>query len=191
MATVDELPSGLVATVGAEFEPGEKLAWVGQPIPRLYARRSLPAVLFGIPWTIFSLFMCFQMGDGNRSLEWLIPTLAMGIPFVLIGCIMVFSPFWMMRRAKRTAYAVTDRRALMFDAGWFDGHTIRSFQPDQLLDFRRIQRGDGSGDLILDRQWSKDSDGRNQSTDYGFLAIQDPKMVEGLIRELVNAKDAV
>ncbi|BBO36440.1 hypothetical protein [Lacipirellula parvula] len=190
MPNTSELPSSLAAIVATELESDEKIVWLGQPIPRLYARRGLPAFLFGIPWTAFTLNFTYQTTRGNLDWDHLVPFVVIEIPFLLIGCVMLLSPLWMMRMAKRTAYAVTNQRALIFNAGWFSGHTIRSFRPDQMQERRRVQRANGCGDLILDRQWSKDSDGGSKSTDYGFLAIRDPKMVEGLIQELTNAHSA-
>lgn len=187
MTKASELPNGLVETVVAELEPAEQLIWAEQPIPRLYARGYLLAFLFGIPWTVGSLYMIYEVVLEGRALHTVASLLAIGILFLLVGCMLMFSPFWMMRRAKRTAYIITARRALIFNAGWFGGHTIRSFRAEQLQDIHRFQRADGAGDLILERHWRDDSEGSRQAIDEGFLAIRDPKMVEGLIKELANA----
>ena len=79
-----------------------------------------------------------------------------GIPFVLIGFGMLSSPYWTMRKARRTAYVLTTARAIIFDGGF--STTIRSFGPDRLTDLRRKQRADGSGDVIFERKLSYDSD---------------------------------
>ncbi len=42
--------------VERELNKNERVLWVGQPLPAKMARKSLPAVLFGIPWTGFALF---------------------------------------------------------------------------------------------------------------------------------------
>jgi hypothetical protein len=107
-----------------------------------------------------------------------------GIPFVLIGFGMLSSPYWTMRKARRTAYVLTTARAIIFDGGF--STTIRSFGPDRLTDLRRKQRADGSGDVIFERKLSYDSDGDRQSTDHGFLAIADVKGVEDMVRQLVE-----
>ena len=107
-----------------------------------------------------------------------------GIPFVLVGLAMLSSPYWMIRKAKKTVYVLTADRAIIFDGGF--STTIRSFGPDRLGDLRRKQRADGSGDLIFERELSFDNDGDRRSTDHGFLAIPDVKAVEDMVRQLVK-----
>lgn len=148
--------------------------------------RSLPIVLFGIPWTAFALFWIagasgFQIPEFKEGSD-LFPLF--GIPFVLVGFGMLGSPFWMMRKARKTAYVLTNNRVIIFDGG--RSTTIRSFGPDRLTDLRRKQRTDGSGDLIFERKVSYDSDGDRQTTDHGFLAIPDVKMVEDMVRQLAD-----
>ncbi len=200
MSCETTLPRETAALVGAELLPGERISWVGQPIPGRFARKSIAIVLFGIPWTAFAVFWMVGAGigtwkssfkGGGFGLFSLFPLF--GLPFVLIGIGMLSSPYWMRRKARRTAYVITDRRALVFDAGGWSGTTIRSFEPDRLCDLRRIQNNDGSGDIIFERQWRSDNDGGRQSTDIGFLAIADVKSVEDSIRALVartNARNA-
>jgi hypothetical protein len=185
----NNLPRDVAALVGAELQPGERITWAGQPIPGRFARRSIGAVLFGIPWTAFAIFWIagasgFKLPDFSHGFG-LFPLF--GVPFVLIGFGMISSPYWMRRKARRTAYVVTDQRALILDGGWWRSTTIRSFEPHRLGDIRRVQNLDGSGDLIFERTWASDNDGGKQSTDHGFLAIQDVKTVETLIRQLTNA----
>lgn len=181
-----ELPSRLQALIEAELNDAEKVTWIGAPIPGRFAMRSIPIVLFGIPWTAFAVFWMagasrFRIPDFKQAFD-LFPLF--GIPFVLIGFGMLSSPFWMMRKAKNTAYVLTTARAIIFDGGV--STTIRSFGPDRLTDLRRKQSSDGSGDLIFERKLSYDSDGDRQTNDHGFLAISDVKAVEDLVRQLVD-----
>ena len=180
------LPSHLRSLIEAELNDGEYITWVGTPIPGRFAMRSIPFVLFSIPWTAFALFWMagaagFQMPDFKEGFD-LFPLF--GIPFVLVGFAMLSSPYWMIRKAKKTAYVLTKDRAIIFDGGF--STTIRSFGPDRLVDLRRKQRADGSGDLIFEREHSFDNDGDRRSTDHGFLAIPDVKAVEDMVRQLVK-----
>ena len=181
-----QLPSQLRTLIEGELNDGEKITWIGAPIPQRFAMRSIPTVLFGIPWTAFALFWMagasgFQIPDFREASD-LFPLF--GIPFVLIGIGMLSSPFWMMRKARKTAYILTNARAIIFDGGF--STTIRSFAPERLTDLRRKQRSDGSGDLIFERKLSYDSDGDRQTSDHGFLAISDVKAVEDLVRQLAD-----
>ena len=181
-----ELPVRLRTLIEGELQDAEKITWIGQPIPRRFGMRSLPIVLFGIPWTAFALFWIagasgFQIPDFKDGFDFF-PLF--GIPFVLVGFGMLSSPFWMRRKAKKTAYVLTNNRAIVFDGGF--ATTVRSFGPDRLTDLRRTQRPDGSGDLVFERKLSYDTDGDRRSTDIGFFAVPEVKMVEDLVRQLVE-----
>ena len=43
---------------------------------------------------------------------------------------MLTAPLWAARKARSTFYAVTDRRAILWDAGWWGAVTVRSFRAD-------------------------------------------------------------
>src|SRR5687768_8038437 len=77
--------------VDAELASGERVVWLGQPVPKLYRREGWIAVLFGIPFTGFAIFwMAGASGvisDRPRvAEEWfarLFPFFA--VPFILVG----------------------------------------------------------------------------------------------------------
>jgi hypothetical protein len=173
-------------------------------------------VFFAIPWTLFALFwMAGAAGllDGAFSGQggqpnWGRAAFALfGLPFVLIGLVMFCIPFWMKRRlrqaAARTVYVITDRRAILFDGGyagdrglgamaagwlarWLKGTQIRSFGPDQLKELQRIQREDGSGDIILQTSTTRDAQGNLYPVRVGFLSIPDVKSVEDMLKRLAG-----
>jgi len=185
------LPSDAQRIIDAELAPGERLVWSAQPRAGRFALQTIPLVLFGIPWTVFALSWSGMAawgtsrmaGTGGPGLFRLFPLF--GLPFVLIGLGMLSSPWWAIRKARRSAYALTDRRAILCLAGWRGTVTIRSFEPAQLTDLRRKQRADGSGDLVFAVDWSQ-TDNNTRSTDVGFIAIPDVKEVEDLVRALVE-----
>ena len=115
----------------------------------------------GIPWTAFALFWMagasgllfggFGGGNGPPGMgAFFICFPLFGIPFVLIGLGMLTSPFWAVRRAKRTCYALTDRRAILWEAGWFGRIEVRSYGPADLTRLRRVEYADGNGDLVFE-----------------------------------------
>lgn len=183
-----QFPDSLRALIEAELGDDEQITWIGAPRARQFAWNAMPAVIFGIPWTAFAIFWTagaagyklpdFQEGDDFFPL--------FGIPLVLVGFGMLISPYWWIRKARRTAYILTNKRAIIFEGG-FLGTMIRTFGPDHLTDLRRVQRSDGSGDLILERKLSHSNDSADMSTDRGFLAIPNVKAVEDLVRQLVES----
>ncbi|MCC6909721.1 MAG: PH domain-containing protein [Phycisphaerales bacterium] len=178
------IPMHLQHAVSAELSDGEQVLWQAQPIPGLYIRRSWPAVLFAIPWTAFAVFWMFgaagfKMPTFSSGAD-LFPLF--GIPFVLIGCGMFCSPLVLRRKARRTVYVLTDRRAIIITG--LLSLDVQSFPPDQLGQIRRRQRRDGSGDLIFRTEIDYDSDGDRTRRYIGFLAIPDVKSVEHSVRDL-------
>jgi hypothetical protein len=174
--------------IQAELRPSERLVWSAAPRPARLARRAVPLVLFGIPWTAFAVFWVsaashFKMPDFTHGTGFF-PLF--GVPFVLIGLGLLTSPYWAARKAARSAYAVTSERAIILECGVFGGVSIRSFLPHQLSEIRRIQLGDGSGDLILDRKIGTDAEGGRTKTDIGFFGIPDVKNVESLVLALAK-----
>lgn len=181
-----QIPASTRAYVEDELESGEKIVWLGQPVPWRMAVQTLPIMLFAIPWTAFALFWTaaaagFQLPNLRQPM---IVFPLFGVPFILIGVAMLSAPFWMWRSAARTAYVVTDRRAITFSGG--RSMRIRSFQPSQLKSLSRVQRKDGSGDVIFFTEATNNSKGRSV-TDIGFSAVRDVKHVESIVRALAES----
>lgn len=182
--------------IRSELRQGERLVWAGQPLPGRHARQAWPMVLFGIPWTAFSVFWIVAAsgilagGVGPRGggsftfLGFLFPLF--GVPFVLIGLGMLSSPYWVGRMASRTSYGLTDRRAIICQAGWGGSIEVRSFGPAELTRIQRIEYPDGSGDLIFEEFLLPNRNQRgyqNITQRRGFLAIDRVREVEDLIRK--------
>ena len=135
-------------------------------------------VLFGIPFTAFALFWLgltagFGGGAGPGPPGFFV---LFGIPFVIIGLGMLTSPFWMFLKALRTAYAITDRRALTLERGLWGQVVVRSFDPANLAVLARPS-ADGSGNLVFRREYR--FQGRNgRFVEIGFLAVPDVKEVK-------------
>ena len=180
------MPYRLKTLIDGELVDGEELIWTGQPRPGRFAIRSLPIVLFGIPWTAFAVFWTcgaagFKLPDFSSPAAFF-PLF--GLPFVLIGIGMLTSPVWMMCKAKRTVYAITDRRAIILRSGW--STDVRSFDPEDLRDLRRKERRDGSGDIVIAHDVVMSGRHGPSRTAVGFLAIPNVREVERLLVEIAR-----
>lgn len=181
------LPERVRTLVEAELRPGEGLRWVDQPMPSRMALSALPATLFAIPWTAFALFWVWGASKASAKAPGpgeLFPLF--GVPFVLVGLGMLTSPLWAMRAAARTVYVVTDRRAIVIASGVWGGVSVRSFEPEKLVDLRRDQRSDGSGSLVFGQDEKISSKGGRRMVDYGFLAVRDVREAEEYVRALAR-----
>jgi hypothetical protein len=175
-----------------EIQPNESLAWSAAPAPSRISRKSLPIMLFGIPWTAFAVFwICaasgFKFPDFTQA-SGLFPLF--GVPFVLIGIGMLSSPIWLRRKSTHTGYYITNRRALLIEKHLFRGYKVRSFYPRDLRNLERIQLPDGSGDIILDRAYRPNGNGGRNVIEIGFFGIPDARSVELLLQRLAEQGDA-
>jgi len=101
---------------------------------------------------------------------------------------MLSSPILAYRRALKTAYVITDRRAIVVAGGGMT--TIRSYPPEKLGDVFRRERSDGTGDVVFSTEVVQGARGRNTQEDLGFLGVAEPKKVEEMLKELAK-KSAV
>src|SRR5262249_8379046 len=117
-----------------------------------------------------------------------------GLPFVLIGLGMLSSPFWLRRKAKRTCYALTDRRAIVWEAGSFGSVQVLSYRPAELTKIRRVEYPDGTGDLVFEEEITIGTGNRGYSTTtrqrQGFMSIDHVRQVEELLRKALLRSDA-
>lgn len=171
--------------ISLELEPGEAIVWSGMPRRAFFTPASIGAFLFGIPWTAFAIFWTFVAGAGvwfttGFSVFSFFPLF--GLPFIIIGIGMLSSPLFVYLKSGKTAYVVTDRRAISFEGG--RSTLIRSFPPEKLGNVYRREKRNGFGDVIIEfNQW-RDSDGDKQTEELGFLRIRDAKNVERLLKDL-------
>lgn len=191
------LPFDLQRRLDDELDSGERLLWAGQPDPGRMARQGGCLVAFGIPWTLFAVFWTVMAsgiggavsgGFSGRSVGPGALFGLFGLPFIVIGIGLLTAPLWMARKAQRTVYAVTDKRAIILEGGFGGSFSVRSLAPPLLADRARNQRADGSGDLVFTRtrqtEWRSTSDGPRSSTSVaGFYAVADVKAVDDLIQD--------
>lgn len=185
------LPADLHAIARAELAPGESVEWAAQPSPMRALLGGLGLWLFAVPWTAFSVFW---MAMASRAVhDWTSVEVAFplfGLPFVIIGLLMLSTPWWAWRGAQRTLYAVTDRRAILFEAAGLRGITVRSFSPRALRDVRRTEQPDGSGSLVFSETVGRDSDGDRTTTAVGFSNVPDVRAAEAAVAVLAATHDS-
>jgi len=162
------------------LEPGEHIEWLGKPIPRYFTRIARSIYVFGIPWTAFAIFWTIgyvrQEGSGSAVLP--------GLPFILIGLGILSTPIWCYRKALKTAYAITNKRAIIIYEEWT--RSIQSFYYDNLQDIYSKEEKDGTGDVIISCQALRDSWIPIYTEPLGFLQIKNPKQIEKKLKKLAE-----
>ena len=140
--------------------PGEVLRWAERPnAKRYFANAPLDApTAFGF----IGGFVGLMIGAGSMAMSQNPTMLAIGAGMVTAAA----SNLW--RQVRGTVYAVTDRRGLVINPGG----RVRSYDPDRLRRFQRVQDGTGRGTLA--------PPGSNGE---GFYGLQNAKLVDDLIKQ--------
>lgn len=190
MQHVDSLPYKLRHRARRVLEAGERVVWVGRPVPRCFTPESRGIFVFAIPWTALSCTFALIVWDFSP------PDLSLGsadwagffvAPFVLIGFAMLCAPLYARYAALGAAYLITDRRAVIFEGGFLKKNRI--FPPRKLRRLSRVERRNGLGDLIFETRTIVKSEDRIIVKSIGFKNIHDPAEVERMLVDLVDAAD--
>jgi hypothetical protein len=189
---VDRLGEVLFGRIKAELEPAEYLLWADRPVsPPAIRIPFVPALFVSVLAGLsgFSLAAMFGLiGEARLDLPTLVLALGLG-PCVLGGMIIAhlislgIRRWLRRRRLARLVYAVTDHRAIVARIDTSSGELESlSLRPGEVIDTRRFENPDGSGDLyFLGR-------GRDQWLPFGFFEVPRVGLVEDLAREtLLNA----
>ncbi len=190
--------------VQSELSGGERLVYVGQPRPDLSRGSTLFLTIFGCCFGGFALIFfgvgaamtvgfgvagAAAAGNGVGGFAACGPLVfcVFSLPFLAIGGYLASASIWMPRRIRRTIYALTDRRAVVFEPNWFaKGYTVRSYTRDGLGRMYRVDRGNDAGDLVFEEFYTRGTDGQGFSTatrnQRGFLAVDRVRDVEELVR---------
>lgn len=184
------------AHVASELQDEERIVWRGQPIPGMIIKREIGGMVIGAILFAACLAGAISLVCGLLQSDDLETTvLVVGFLFMNAviglgpGLLLLLSPYWSWRNAKRTHYVLTNQRAILFQASWL--HTLKtySFEPPQLANLARVQFADGTGHIMF-TPLLVDSDAyhnvkRPIPAGLGFIGVRDVKRVAEAIDELV------
>ena len=190
----DRLGEGIFGRIKAELDPMEFLLWVDRPqSPPPVRVPVVPAVFISALAGLsgFSLAALFGLiGEARLDLRTL--ALALGLGPTVLGS-MIFSHLtclmvrrWLKRRRlARMVYAVTDHRAIVAHIENSSGELQAcSLRPGDIIDTRRFENPDGSGDLYFIGR------GLDQWLPIRFLEVRQVGQVEAVVRDaLLNAEE--
>ena len=172
--------------INSEIDANERLIWSGQPHAGSLAKRGVPLFVFGIPWTAFALFWTyaaagFKFPDFKQGSDFF-PLF--GIPFILIGIGFLTAPLWTALFASRTAYVLTDKRALILKQSR-SKVAIREFLPRDLTAVYREEHA-GKGGSVIFHEAAPGQQGAIPNQAVGFIGIDNVREVEALVKTLAG-----
>lgn len=182
------LPTEIHAAISNVLRPDEGVTWIGRPIAGLYVRRYVPLYLFGIAWFGLAIYVMAGMSTATsrRGERAVVPSLMVAGASSLLAVGVLGVPLLAWRKAKRTCYALTNQRAIIFDPYWWSGAEVHAFEPADLISMRgNVRFANGRGDLVFDQVEHVQSDDHTVILDRGFLSIENVKRVEEAVREMV------
>jgi len=177
-----------------ELREGETLLWAGRPLVREWVKN--PWFFMGILFTAFAGFAIYgvligllKARGGSQGADVIL--LFLGV-FLLVGIALLCSPLWQLRSLKRTLYALTDQRAIIWSEHFMASPRVTSYGKDLLSGMASKIHADGSGHLVFERQQHVSPASFSVPLNFGpgahgvgFIWIERVRDVETLIRERV------
>lgn len=183
------LPPHMDQALRRELTRGERLIWSAQPRGSRM-KSALWAWVFALPWTLFALFwesgvlsIWSDRNSAASSLEIAFGAFfaIFGLPFVAIGFWLMWKPIGVMRKARDTAYGLTDLRLFRVVEG--RKRVVASVALDQMGPMDRTEQADGWGDLRIQTHSHYDTDGDRVVERFDVIGIPDVARLERLILE--------
>ena len=180
-----DLSRSMQAQVQARLRSGERVVWSASPRPARIARQAWPYVVFGFVWLAVVLGGWAASGGARERTP-----VMLGLSFPGVAALTM--PLWFARAAARTAYVLTDRRAIVIEprsvlaSMW----VTRSFASGELANAEALINTDGSGDLILGSRFAKPRvRGKEQRAILlGFFGIADVANVAAMARRIATER---
>ncbi len=160
---------------------GEELLWVGKPVPRLWTPLSIIMMLMGVFFLCMdSVIILGVMGMGGVELLF-------SLPFMIAGGLMIAAPWMGMSWQKKSVYALTSRRSIVFRCIFWKRHQM-AFPVAKVMLLDRKVASHGLVSLVLGK--SSVSSTNNVPDSEGFLNIsaEAAAVVEPLILELESSQ---
>jgi hypothetical protein len=191
-----ELPDDLRSEVEEELQTGERIVWIGQPVPRVVFWRNILYAVMGVVLLGLGGF-AILLALGKAALlqdfgEHGLVFFAGAAGFTIAGVCLVLVPFSKSRRARRDVYLLTNKRAIVWTQEFFKRNK-EPYLPSALVNLRSAGSwlGGGVGDVIFRTKVTihVETSRRGPTTEtrsetrFGFLAVERHKDVERMVRE--------
>jgi hypothetical protein len=198
-----------LSAIRREVRPAERLLWSGVPRPDGFRRRVRQITRFG---KVFAGFALFWMAVAAAML-WVLPPASgiefksdsgetipvflqigfplFGTPFLLVGVWLARAGTREARRAGRTAYAITDQRAIIWECSGNGVVRCESLDGREVRGADRTELPDGSGDLVFSAAADREGAARLRVngvpvSTVGFFGVENVREVDRLLAMLAS-----
>jgi len=142
--------SSLPKEITANLAPGEEILWQGTPRPYVFMLRGLPAIFYGMTWSILGSYWYYAANLAFWQGWWkIVPILS--LPFIFCGLSFFFYPINLGARARHTWYVVTNKRIFIARTHGKKPPEIRVFTRQEMGPPHLVKRLDGLYEVVLSR----------------------------------------
>jgi hypothetical protein len=191
---IDPADTGrLRAALDGELIAGENLIWSARPDPR----RMLIVLwfwAFAFPWTLFALFwegmalsfLFLGLAKADPNFSWFIAIFPIfGLPFVGLGCWMMWKPAAALLDAREQIHGLTNRRIMTLTMR--KDKKLVSADLTKIGPIHRKEKRDGWGNLTIETGSRIDSDGDRITEKLEVYGVPEVANLERLLREAQQA----
>lgn len=149
------------------LERGEKIVWKGRPTPAASVQMGWMELFVGLFFFGFSVFWTVSAFSAGGIFG------IFGIPFLAFGAWAITKPFRTKNRAKKSYYAITNRRVLIIKRD--NGYSVNSIYAYEFNHYARKDRTNGAGDIRFRQSIGKTRKGAYLKTNFsdGLWGIDD------------------
>jgi hypothetical protein len=191
---IDPADTGrLRAALDNELAANETLIWSARPDPR----RMLIVLwfwAFALPWTLFALFwegttlsmFVYGLVKADPNFHWFMAIFPIfGLPFVGVGCWMMWKPVSALLDARQQIHGLTNRRLMTLTLR--KDKQLVSADLTKIGPIRRKEKTDGWGNLTVETGSRIDNDGDRITEKFEVYGVPDVANLERLLREAQQA----
>jgi hypothetical protein len=171
----------LPSPITALLQPDERVLWQAQPQPYVFMLRGLPAIFYGLVFSILGAYWYRGASLAPWDGWWvLVPTFS--LPFIGLGWSFFIYPINLGARARHTWYVVTNRRIFIARLHSKTPPELRVFERKEMGTPHVIRRLDGLYEVVLSRLAQEKQPYIVPKLESGFFGIRDGAAAETAIK---------
>jgi hypothetical protein len=178
---MDSFPDKVKTALLRELKANEEIIWANKPFVWRAALPSFSSWLATI--MICAVLIPFSLNINVSNSESIVGIIVISF-FGLIAIALFLAPFYSLIESKNTCCVITNKRA-------FNLHVVRKVTVETIPFFQiehttKVTHTDGSGDLILCKEYYWDSYDKRREKNIGFFAIPDVNQCEHVLTEVLE-----